>query len=63
MKAYLDRTRVPVDGMLFEASVAAMQGILANRTTCNSPDHVARQAVSCAKALIKELTEREGERT
>lgn len=60
MDHYVDRTSVPVDGMLFEASLAAMQGILANRITCNSPDHIARHSVECAKALIRELTRQEG---
>lgn len=56
METYLDRTSVPIDGMRFEASLAAMQGILANGAVVNSAAHVADQAVKYADALINRLT-------
>ena len=56
MKTYLDKTVVPVDSMLFEASLAAMQGLLSTRSSANSPEYIAMRAVECAKALIKELS-------
>lgn len=59
MKTYLDRTAVPVDAMLFEASLAAMQGLIANRGQSNSPEHVAVQSVRYARALLKELANTE----
>ncbi len=60
MKTYLDRTSIPVDGMLFEASLAAMQGLIANGGVINSPKHIAEYSVKYAKALIAELAKSEG---
>ena len=60
MKTFKDRTVVPVDSMLFEASLAAMQGLLSTRSASNSPDYIAKLSVNCAKALIRELAKQEG---
>ncbi len=56
METYIDRTSVPVDGMRFEAALAAMQGILSNGAVTNSAVHVADQAVKYADALLNRLS-------